>query len=257
MVFCWKLNPNNFCIVLSWPLSYLFTVLSWLPLWFPSVCWLCVYHWRLRFSQVLMSFIGHLVITCLNILVSLCSCQCIPCISASLSEISAQCIQTELKSRVSKKLQAEGGWCEGAHENVHKHKVNWAEPSWPTPPKMLYRLVWTLGQNRVLFWKQTLLRILHDSLENHEFPVSTWLLRTWFASLQADGQCDTHGNKITSCFQVSNYPSGEHLTIPWVIHWRQIRSKIDTNMWYSEKSSNTFSSCSAAFMQQKWPKRKF
>lgn len=108
MVFCWKLNPNNFCIVLSWPLSYLFTILSWLPLWFPSVCWLCVYHWRLHFSQVLMSFIGHLVITCLNILVSLCSCQCILCISASLSEISAQCIQTELKSSVSKKLQAEG-----------------------------------------------------------------------------------------------------------------------------------------------------
>lgn len=142
------------------------------------------------------------------------------------------------------KLKGKAGGCEGAHVNVHKHKMNWAEPSWPKPLRCSTDLC-ELCQNTVLFWKQALLRVLHDLLENHEFPVSMWLLRTWFANLHTNGQLDAHGNEITSCSQVSNYLSGKHLTIPWVIHWGQIRSKTDINSWYSENSSNTFrSSCS-------------
>lgn len=33
----------------------------------------------------------------------------------------------------SPELKRKAGWCEGAHENTHKHKVNWAEASWPNP----------------------------------------------------------------------------------------------------------------------------
>lgn len=138
MVFCWKLNPNNFCIVLSWPLSYLFTAPSWLPLWFPSVCWLCVYHWR-QLQSGFMSFIGHLVIICLSILVSLCLCQCSPCISASLSEISVQCIQKAPSWR-----GRQGGVKVPMKMFKAQGELSWAQLA--KAPKMLYRPVWTVAK---------------------------------------------------------------------------------------------------------------
>jgi len=57
-----NLAPIIFCIVLSQPLSYHGCIVPfWLPLRFLSVFWLFVYHCRLSFSAVLMSFIRHLV----------------------------------------------------------------------------------------------------------------------------------------------------------------------------------------------------
>lgn len=141
MVFSCTFNPNNFCIVFSWPLSYhLFTAASCLPLWFPSVCWLFVWAYLQSSFDVI-----HWT-----------SCYFLSRHSGFSLFLSKHPMYFSLcgwnLSAVYPRAEGEAGWCQGAHENVHKHKVNWAEPSWPKPLRCSTDLC-ELCQKTVLFWK--------------------------------------------------------------------------------------------------------